>query len=137
MQDNTILYSSDRKVVFMKVVSYLVNYNISKFEIHRSSTTPEIQTCCELLNSIFSCSSQHTFFIEVVPHLVSYNISKFEIHRSSTNPEIQLVNYNISKFEIPRSCITQEIQLFICSKTIGCPKFSSIGEEQRLQKFDR
>ncbi|KAM2455334.1 hypothetical protein PS1_015351 [Malus domestica] len=101
MQDNTILYSSDRKVVFMKVVPYLVNYNISKFEIHRSSTTPEIQ---------------HAFLIEVVP---------------------QLVNYNISKFEIPRSCITQEIQLFICSKTIGCPKFSSIGEEQRLQKFDR
>ncbi|KAM1578868.1 hypothetical protein ACFX1Z_040376 [Malus domestica] len=90
MQDNTILYSSDRKVVFMKVVPYLVNYNISKFEIHRSSTTPEIQTCCELLNSIVSCSSQHTFFIEVVPHLVSYNISKFEIHRSSTNPEIQI-----------------------------------------------
>ena len=43
MQDNTILYSSDRKVVFMKVVPYLVNYNISKFEIHRSSTTSEIQ----------------------------------------------------------------------------------------------
>ncbi|KAM1966854.1 hypothetical protein ACFX15_041989 [Malus domestica] len=43
MQYNTILYSSDRKVVFMKVVPYLVNYNISKFEMHRSSTTPEIQ----------------------------------------------------------------------------------------------
>ncbi|CAN6725522.1 unnamed protein product [Malus baccata var. baccata] len=27
----------------MKVVPYLVNYNISKFEIHRSSTTPDIQ----------------------------------------------------------------------------------------------
>ncbi|CAN6555230.1 unnamed protein product [Malus baccata var. baccata] len=43
MQDNTILYSSDCKVVFMKVVPYLVNYNISKFEIHQSSTTLEIQ----------------------------------------------------------------------------------------------
>ncbi|KAM0980704.1 hypothetical protein EV2_014408 [Malus domestica] len=43
MQDNTILYSLDCKVIFMKVVPYLVNYNISKFEIHRSSTTSEIQ----------------------------------------------------------------------------------------------
>ncbi|KAM1222580.1 hypothetical protein ACFX2J_010098 [Malus domestica] len=90
MQDNTFLYSSDCKVVFMKVFPYLVNYNISKFEIHRSSTTSEIQTCCELRNSIFSCSDQHTFFIEVVPQLVNYNISKFEIPRSSITPEIQI-----------------------------------------------
>ncbi|CAN6547017.1 unnamed protein product [Malus baccata var. baccata] len=41
--------SSNRKVIFMKVVPYLVNYNISKFEIHRSSTTPDIQTECSLL----------------------------------------------------------------------------------------
>ncbi|KAM1347886.1 hypothetical protein ACFX2H_036765 [Malus domestica] len=86
MQDNTFLYSSDCKVVFMKVFPYLVNYNISKFEIHRSSTTSEIQ----LRNSIFSCSDQHTFFIEVVPQLVNYNISKFEIPRSSITPEIQI-----------------------------------------------
>ncbi|KAM1560237.1 hypothetical protein ACFX1X_003490 [Malus domestica] len=75
MQDNTFLYSSDCKVVFMKVFPYLVNYNISKFEIHRSSTTSEIQ---------------HAFFIEVVPQLVNYNISKFEIPRSSITPEIQI-----------------------------------------------
>ncbi|CAN6719972.1 unnamed protein product [Malus baccata var. baccata] len=49
LQYNTILYSSDLKVVFMKVVPYLVNYTISKFEIHRSSTTPDIQTECSLL----------------------------------------------------------------------------------------
>ncbi|KAM2884584.1 hypothetical protein COP2_011879 [Malus domestica] len=69
MQDNTFLYSSDCKVVFMKVFPYLVNYNISTFEIHRN---------------------QHTFFIEVVPQLVNYNISKFEIPRSSITPEIQI-----------------------------------------------
>ncbi|KAM1347887.1 hypothetical protein ACFX2H_036765 [Malus domestica] len=93
MQDNTFLYSSDCKVVFMKVFPYLVNYNISKFEIHRSSTTSEIQ-------------------------LVNYNISKFEIPRSSITPEIQLVNYNISKFEIPRSSITPEIQIFETSQQL-------------------
>ncbi|KAM2433549.1 hypothetical protein PS1_023755 [Malus domestica] len=90
MQDNTFLYSSDCKVVFMKVFPYLVNYNISKFEIHRSSTTSEIQICCELRNSIFSCSYRYAFFIEVVPQLVNYNISKFEIPRSSITPEIQI-----------------------------------------------
>ncbi|KAM1458208.1 hypothetical protein ACFX2I_035278 [Malus domestica] len=103
MQDNTFLYSSDCKVVFMKVFPYLVNYNISKFEIHRSSTTSEIQ---------------HAFFIEVVPQLVNYNISKFEIPRSSITPEIQLVNYNISKFKIPRSSITPEIQIFETSQQL-------------------
>ncbi|RXH95162.1 hypothetical protein DVH24_024846, partial [Malus domestica] len=52
----------------------LVNYNISELEIHRSSTTPEIQICCELRNPIFYCSDQHAFFIEVVPELVNYNL---------------------------------------------------------------
>ncbi|KAM1046633.1 hypothetical protein PS2_025856 [Malus domestica] len=65
MQDNTILYSSDCKVVFMKVFPYLVNYNISKFEIHRSSTTSEIQ--------IFETSQQLRNLQEADYHVWSFN----------------------------------------------------------------
>ncbi|XP_070674058.1 uncharacterized protein [Malus domestica] len=67
--------NSDQHAFFIEVVPQLVNYNISKFEIPRSSITPEIQ---------------HAFFIEVVPQIVNYNISKFEIPRSSITPEIQI-----------------------------------------------
>ncbi|CAN6681160.1 unnamed protein product [Malus baccata var. baccata] len=45
----------------MKVVPYLVNYNISKFEIHRSSTTPDIQIECSLLERDSGIALLHHF----------------------------------------------------------------------------
>ncbi|CAN6543604.1 unnamed protein product [Malus baccata var. baccata] len=40
---NLIFACSDQHTFFRKVVPNLVNYNISNFEVHRSSTTPDIQ----------------------------------------------------------------------------------------------
>ena len=83
MQDNTILYNSDRKVVFMKVVPYLVNYNISKFEIHRSSTTPEIQVWWVTVYQ-FSVNPSDLLWASKL-HFFLF-ISTYFLHRSCSSP---------------------------------------------------
>ncbi|XP_050158910.1 glutamate receptor 2.3-like [Malus sylvestris] len=70
--------AADRKVVFMKVVPYLVNYNISKFEIHRSSTTPEIQ-----INILSSLKLFLTLSTTTYPNLRSIGAVKTQKFRSS------------------------------------------------------
>ena len=83
MQDNTILYNSDRKVVFMKVVPYLVNYNISKFEIHRSSTTSEIKVWWVTVHQ-FSVNPSDLLWASKL-HFFLF-ISTYFLHRSCSSP---------------------------------------------------
>ena len=99
------------------------------------------QTCCELRNSIFSCSDQHTFFIEVVPHHLFHNISKIqnkltvEYFQIFETPQqlwsLQKSDRHVWSFNTLTSVAQIEKfpswKLFICSRTIRCPKFSSTG----------
>ncbi|XP_070666209.1 uncharacterized protein [Malus domestica] len=57
--------NSDQHAFFIEVVPQLVNYNISKFEIPRSSITPEIQ--------IFETSQQLRNLQESDCHVWSFN----------------------------------------------------------------